>query len=643
MSSFVGYYHRYENTFCADRALLNTIGRCLSSNGQPIQGTWVSIDRRIAFVACAVRTYTDTVKREVFHPLSDETGRSVVLFDGELYNAKALKDQLALFGHSVMHKSDVELVMLSYHQWGMKMLDYLEGSFSCAIFDVGSSEIFLIRDRFGERPLYFFLDRSIISFSTNMNAIWPLPWVTQQTDIAALEQYLIYRRVNAPFTFYKNMYQVPPGAYLIIGKACNVSIRFWYTPFTVSDNVLPVQQQEYDPLDRAYCGIERMLSLSIKKRIGSMSVVGAMISGGLDSAILAALIKRFIDVPYTFTISFREDNAGQEYRIARRLSQFFGMRHIDVLIDEDNLFEAIPEMVKASYEVNADPRCIVNFLAAKRMGQIGVRSVLTAEGIDELFGGHDKYNVWHPVIRLAWYISQAIIVKPIRTLMVDQATNYIGLPLANAYAMMGRFWRDGISINRCYPALFDRSGTSSIVRYADCTKLPSIQEEQRASSLTSISFSDYIRNADRSAISFLQGAFTTRSYQMAIASNVVLSFPCLDYRLAHYLVAYYDSQRIRHTSYFKSPMRTIGQRLLPYGIAQRRHTRMVVPFSFWFRQGTVLRKHFYELLDDSTNGWHEICDVEEIKRMLNAHQQGKIDSAEQLWALYLLFAHQKFV
>lgn len=309
-------------------------------------------------------------------PMSD--GELAVTFNGEIYNYKELRFQLEVEGIKFWTKSDTEVILKAYRKWGKECPKYLDGMFAFAIWDDKEKEIFLARDRFGKKPLYYFFDGSAILIASEIKSLIASGVLSPQIDYSSIDDYLRLMYVPSNKSIYKNIHQIPPAHCGTFKNGKILTERYW----GIIHN--PIDISYYD----AKAEIHRILSRAVKKRLINSDVeVGAFLSGGLDSSLVALLAAKELNHSLkVFSVSYNHIN---EISFARQVSDEIGSEISIVNVDEASIGE-LGEVISYFDEPHADtsdfPQHLVSKLAAKK-----VKVVLSGDGSDELFLG---YN-WH--------------------------------------------------------------------------------------------------------------------------------------------------------------------------------------------------------------------------------------------------------
>lgn len=624
MCAIAGYYHNQALSAGVDHEqLLDQMLDRFKRLGYRKHGRWLCASLGIALAHGKNRPAK--FEREYFLdtpidlPFVDDARTVVVSFDGELYNVQQLKSELILLGYQIDAFEDAELVAYAYRAWGISFLDKLDGVFAIALFDIRSQELFLIRDRMGDRPLCFFLANGAVSFASELKALWVLPWVERRTNLAMLPTYLTYGGMHGTTTFFHQTYRIPAGTYIRFDRHLAYTVEKWYEPFKTSlvgALNLPSRQ------DALYEHLEGVIQLTVKRKILADTSFGALLSGGVDSALVVSFLARFAMGFSTYSFSFDTGNLGNEFRWARRVARYFGTNHAECVISERDAFYAFPAMSYQLDEPCADVRTIHNFLGFQAIGNAGMPAVFGGDGLDELFGGQTTTHKFGFMIDKVWHVSQLLMPSVLR--QVVALAPFCFLHPFEHLAIGLRLWCEGKSFAQTLSTSFDSKSRGCL---ADQDKFVHRANPQE--------YNPYFNFSPAPAT--MQDIFLASTHAMAAAACVSVRSPFLDHRLVDY-ITHHRKMKTYQNNNIKNPMRQLGDRLLPPEFAFRGRSRLEAPLTKWFRNGSYFRVHLRELLHDTKSGWHEIFDFTQLRAMLTLHEQERIYCARQLWTIYVLLA-----
>ena len=330
-------------------------------------------------------------------PISNEAGTVWVVCNGEIYNYLELRKNLQARGHQFSTEGDTEVLVHLYEELGTALLDQLEGMYAFAIVDTQKEQIFLARDRFGEKPLYWAsFHGQRLAFASELKALLPLAAVDRSLDIAALAQFLTQGYIPAPRTHLLGIRKLQAGEALVASAgSCLRRFRYWRPQFS-SGNHRPWK------LEQAKEALHDRFQAAVKLRLRSDVPVGTFLSGGIDSTLVASTVRQLrAGAPLkTFCVAF-EDDKFNEAPYARRIAEQIGSEHNEIIFSSAELLETWDALITHYDEPFADASMFPTF-AVCRAARHSCKVMLSGEGGDECFGGYramSSYFRWHPVRR----------------------------------------------------------------------------------------------------------------------------------------------------------------------------------------------------------------------------------------------------
>lgn len=375
MCGIFGYYLFNKD---ADRKdLLRNMADSIHYRGPNDEGFFESCDHRIGLGNKRLSIVDLSHGRQPFYSVN---GKVAVVQNGEIFNYVELADDLKKEGVSFRTNSDTEVILRLYEKYGIDFLKYLNGMFSIAIYDENIHKLFLIRDRVGVKPLYFYKDQDKLYFSSEIKAILKGA-VTPKVNEKALAQYFTFNYVPSPETMFESIYHVEPGHYLAIDPSGVTDIEWWKL-----ENEPGVERAEEDIIDE----FNSLLKDAVRIRMRCDVPFGAFLSGGVDSSTIVGLMSQCTPVPVqTFSIGFFDERF-DETPFAEEAAKLFNTMHKSHKVDKEivNLWKKVIYHCDQPHgDTSFIPTYIVSKLASK-----GVKVVLTGDGGDELFAGYDKYK-----------------------------------------------------------------------------------------------------------------------------------------------------------------------------------------------------------------------------------------------------------
>lgn len=336
-------------------------------------------------------------------PMHSSCGRYVVAFNGEIYNFRLLRAELERLGQAFRSHSDTEVVLAAVSQWGLdRALARFAGMFAFVLWDRQAHRIYLVRDRLGEKPLYYGWHGQLILFASELAALRAYPGWRGEVNRDVLALYLRHGCVPAPHTIYRGVRKVRPGTYVVSSENSTETkeVVYWSGAQTIYAGA-------HSRLSTSEAEMEERLELNLKQVIAEQMLadvpVGAFLSGGVDSSLIVALMQEQGRIPVkTFTIGFSE-TAYDEATHARRIAQHLGTEHTELYVSPQDALEIIPRLPEIYDEPFADSSQIPTYLVA-RLARQHVKVALSGDGGDEVFGGYNRYifgdRLWNVSRRL---------------------------------------------------------------------------------------------------------------------------------------------------------------------------------------------------------------------------------------------------
>jgi asparagine synthase (glutamine-hydrolysing) len=335
-------------------------------------------------------------------PMSSPAGRYWIVFNGEIYNFRELRNELLPKGYRFRSMSDTEVLLALFAEDGPDMLHRLRGMFALAIWDARDQRLWMARDRIGIKPLYYTFRDGRVLFASEIKAILAFPGIPRAVHLPALYHYLSFLTTPAPLTLFEGIHKLPAGHTLTVERDGTSRFTEWWDVF---HGVRPLTAGDTAALP------ERILDLlreSIRYRMVSDVPLGALLSGGIDSSTTVALMAELTDRPVeTFSIGFSGEERYNEFHYARQIAARFRANHHEVQIGVQDLIDFLPQLVHHQDEPIGDPVCVPVYFVARLAKQHGVTVCQVGEGSDELFCG---YLLW------GWFLSAARWNRPFRTL-----------------------------------------------------------------------------------------------------------------------------------------------------------------------------------------------------------------------------------
>ncbi len=325
-------------------------------------------------------------------PIANEDGTVWTVFNGEIYNYRELRSELKGFGHHFSTDSDTEVIVHAYEQYGDDCVNHFNGMFGFAIWDTRQQRLLLARDRLGIKPLYYAKAGSSLVFASELKSLLQHPAVPREIDPISLSQYLMFEYVPAPRTMFQGVSKMLPGTRMALEDGRLAADTYWDVQFQPDESLR----------DEEACKtqIREHLREAVRLRLRSDVPLGVLLSGGIDSSSIAAMMKS-LDCPiHSFSIGFHEPEYN-ELDAARGTARFLGADHTDLHLNADDVTQLMPRIVEKLDEPIADASIVPTFLVCQ-LARTKVTVALSGDGGDELFGGYETYKAY----KIAKYYRQ---------------------------------------------------------------------------------------------------------------------------------------------------------------------------------------------------------------------------------------------
>jgi asparagine synthase (glutamine-hydrolysing) len=560
-------------------------------------------------------------------PLANEDETIWIVFNGEIYNHADIRPELESAGHRYRTRSDTETIIHAYEQWGDACVERLRGMFAFAIWDARRRRLLLARDRLGVKPLYWSRTGDRLLFGSEIKALLSSGLIQPCADEARLPELLSTRYLSGTGTLFKGIERLLPGHTLAFENGI-VSVRqYWDIPTGRHDAPAPAGGRRDRDIVREF---RDRLEEAVRVRLMADVPLGMFLSGGLDSSAIAALMAGMIDRPLqTFSVAF-DHRAFSELDYARQVARAIKADSHEVVVSEDDFFEALPRLIWHEDEPLAHPSSVPLFFVSDLARQHGVKVVLTGEGSDELLAGYGKY----PRALVNWRAAAAygVLPHPLRAWIADRVVPRLPRSIRR-YAS-----RSFVSVERTPEAMFfDNFAAIGLARQRALltSRFGATTPEQAYGA--SRAYFDRPNGASTTLDRLLYADLKTylvellmKQDQMSMAASIESRVPFLDHHLVEFAAALPARLKLRGFT-TKRILREAIRSLLPPAILSRRKMGFPVPFAMWMRgpRADVVR----DVLLDGRTRQRGIVEPSAIDRLLDAHASGAAEAGDAIWSL----------
>lgn len=593
-------------------------------------------------------------------PMRTEDGRLVITFNGEIYNYRELREELKGRGHSFRTRSDTEVLLHGYSEYGVKILDRLRGMFAFVIWDTRKKELFGARDMFGIKPFYYAQAGGSFIYGSEIKSILEYPGYEREVNLEALEQYMSFQYSVLPETFFKGIFRLPAGHYMI-WKDGKLRTRRYFDPMLTpvkakdrekeegrktvgekavgekaagekaagekadSHNCIDGSGAGQSAHDRLVDEIDRAVQESVRYHMVSDVEVASLLSSGVDSSYVAATFKG----AKTFTVGFDYETYN-EIPYAEALSGEVGIRNYSKIISTREYWKEFPKIQYYMDEPLADASAAALYFVDREASR-HVKVILSGEGADELFGG---YVIYHEPFSLNAYQK---IPAGVRRAAAAAVSVLPGHPKGKGFIMRGakpveeRF----IGNANVYTVKLRNRVLRHTTKNSDPKNLTA-PYYRRARHLSDTEKMQYID------LNFwLQGDILLKADKMSMAHGLESRVPFLDRGVFTTAKNIPLEEKISRTN-TKTAFREAARRYIPEAAAQKKKLGFPVPIRIWLRQDKyygIVKKAF---LSKEAQLFFR---TEELMKLLDAHRAGREDYSRQIWTVYtfLVWYRQYFV
>ena len=546
-------------------------------------------------------------------PMCDAEAGLALTFNGEIYNFRDLRQELAACGHKFALDSDTEVLLRAYQHWGEKVLDRLRGMFAFAIWDARNQRLFMARDRFGEKPLFIHQDADGIYFASEIKALLRLPKARPAVNLSAVWDFLAYRYVPGPSTLFEGIRKLAPGTCATWENGKLTERRYWSAPDRESSRPMAPDANVVG----TFLG---RLDEAVKLQMVSDVPFGAFLSGGLDSSTIVALMTRHNTNVRTFSVGFGEGGYS-ELAYANVVARHFGTNHHELVVGFDDIVDNLPKLVGYRDAPVSEASDIPIYMLAKEASKT-VKMVLTGEGSDEILGGYPKHvfeRFTQSYQLLPGYIRNNLIAPLTQSLPYEFRRAKTAIANLNIEDWQERYVR-------WFGALNHRERDElSVLRMNGSTHAadrPPFDSAPESTTLRRMLYFDQT--------SWLPDNLLERGDRMTMAASIESRVPFLDHELAGYVSSLPDRYRVKGLT-TKWILREAGRNLIPDAILKRPKVGFRVPVNKWF-QGP-LKGYLCDHLKGRDSKTRAYFDPQVLDRVIDDHIDGKQNHEKLLWAL----------
>jgi len=616
MCGICGLIYKDETRNISEQ-LLDSMVNVLRHRGPDDSGVWIDGNAALGQTRLSIIDLSSAGHQ----PMPNIKKNVWITFNGEIYNYKELRDDLKKRGYIFNSQTDTEVVVNLWMEYGENCVDHLRGMFAIAIWDKQRKCLFLARDRFGQKPLFYADLANRFIFGSEPKAILQDPEFVPEPDLQGIHHYLAYQSVPAPYSAFKGIKKLPPAHCLLFKNRRTIIRRYWKLSYAQQIKVVDEEELKREIIDR--------LKESVRIRLMSDVPLGAFLSGGIDSSLIVALMASIMDNPVkTFTIGFNEKEY-DETNYARMVAERYQTEHHQFIVTPDAR-DIFHELIWHYNEPFADPSAIPTYYLSK-LAREHVTVVLSGDAGDENFAGYERYHnqgefplkdnfpTFEERMKMkegkwAAYVRGVDNEADIRRLKeFDQAKMLYYYRIAH--------WHEEFQMSLYTPEMFERLGGA-------CT-VDLMLERFRDSDAK-----DFVSKAlDFDLGQYLPDTLMTKVDIASMAHSLEARTPMLDHHFAQFVATIPSEYKLKDGRISKYILKKACERYLPNNVIYRSKMGFGVPLEHWFRN--ELCEMAYDLLLSKKSIEREYFKGEHIQNLLDRHQRGE-NWQYLLWNLLML-------
>ena len=552
-------------------------------------------------------------------PVWNEDQTCCIVYNGELYNFVELRRELEGRGHRFRTRSDTEVLLHAYEEWGLGCLGRFNGMFAFAVWDERERLLFLARDRIGEKPLYVYRDADRLVFASEIKAMLANGAVPRRLNARGLANYLAFGHGVAPETIYERIEKLRPAHYLVAQDGEVRIAEYWDVP---NEREPVASREEY--AER----IRELLEDSVRRRLAADVPVGVLLSGGIDSAAVTAFAARSRrDAVETFTLGFGLGRTYDERADALTVARATGANHHELLADSADLVGTVRTLAYHYDEPFADPAAVPLYLVS-RLAREHVKVVLTGDGGDELFGGYRRYaadGIARHYQRLPSVLTNRVVPSVVGRLPGLRRTK-------RAAATLGI--EDAPRRHAGWLVLFDSASRRELLHpdvsaaLLDYDAVSGYERRYAASCGRATDRLNRLMYVDLKT--WLADDYMEKTDKATMACGLEPRLPLLDHRLVELAFAVPGSYKVRGFS-LKRILKDALEGVVPPTVLRKPKHGFAVPLDRWFRR--ELKSFAFDVLFDDATRRRGYINPSAVTRMWREHMNGARVEADRLWAL----------
>ncbi len=555
-------------------------------------------------------------------PIWNENRSVMVVFNGEIYNYKELTAALTRRGHTFRSRSDTEVLVHLYEEYGPDCLNHLRGMFAFAIWDLEKRRLFIARDRLGIKPLYYHLYRGCLIFGSEIKSIVRHPDVFASLDLEALNDYLTFKYVPAPRSLFAGIQSLPPG-HLMLWQEGHLKIeRYWEVAFDRCQIDEGGRQiSDHEALEQ----LSHHLHESVRLRLRSDVAFGAFLSGGVDSSLIVAIMSRLVDEPIkTFSVGYDTAGADDELPSARAVARHCRTEHHEIKIVASDFATLAERVIWHMDQPIADQATVATFMLAESARR-HIKVVLTGEGGDEIFAGYARYSGE----RAARAFS--LLPQGAKDALLRVSNNVPGNRRAKL-ALYALCQREEVARFTNWFPLFNQDAKQAVLS-------PQLRAQFHRGSSNTVYERLLRETTARTPLHrmlyvdtkhWLPDFLLLRGDKLTMANSVEARVPLLDHELVEFASSLPPKMKLRGRQ-GKYLLKKLALRYLPASIVYQKKRGFPIPVSQWISGEN--REFVCDLLTPEILSRRGLFDLQAVERLMTEHQSGFANHSDLIWGL----------
>lgn len=593
MCGFVGFCDDSKNK----KKIIRDMADIIKHRGPDSDGYYVDNNIALGFRRLSI---IDLDKGS--QPIFNEDKDKVIVFNGEIYNYKEIREELKSKGHKFSTNTDTEVILHGYEEYKEDILNKLRGMFAFVIYDIKEKSLFGARDFYGIKPFYYYYDNENFLFGSEIKSFLGSPNFKKELNKDMLSQYLTFQCSIGEDTFFKNTYKLLPGYYFIY-KDKEIEVKKYYE--------VKLEPNDDKSLDEWVSGIREVIDNSVLAHKVSDVEVGSFLSSGVDSSLIAKLSS----VDKTFTVGY-DNKKYSEIDYAKQFSDKINVSNVSKKISKEEYFKEFSNVQYYMDEPLADASAVMLYFLSKTASK-HVKVCLSGEGADEIFGG---YNIYHEPYSVSWYNKIPYFIRKCIGILVYPFRNYTGFNF---------LYRRSKKIEDRY------IGNAFIFEPNDAKKIVNFNYGNKTYKDFTKSYYDKVSDLDVvTKMQYIDFNFwliydiLLKADKMSMANSLEVRVPYLDRKVIEYASKLPSKYKIvgNETKY---AFRKVAKEELADKVADKKKLGFPVPIREWLKEDDVYQEVKNIFLESEY-----FFKPKKIIKLLDDHRAGKRDNSRKIWTIY---------